>query len=289
MIAACLTGCRTSALPLDPGQAPSSTPTPTPTPTPTSTPPPDLFPHDPRAAALALDLFTRTGDTLALEPEQHMDGGWRGPLHLVPQLPAGPYLRHLEWVRASAVDHDAFFTALSQAAPHDIHYRWRPITFSFFRSVGGHRPSAWALGWTLSYNVEGSLNLNADAVRETLFHEVFHLNDAAHGDWSVSALGSLYAGIVARCGTRVECLTPVAPNSTRVRGGTYYAFQPNNGEGVHEYAAELAVRFYREQRAALASKPLANAPFKCGPGENRRAWQLIVEEFFGGFDRVPGC
>jgi len=37
------------------------------------------------------------------------------------------------------------------------------------------------------------INLDADAVRETLFHEVFHLNDAAHGDWSVSALGNLYA------------------------------------------------------------------------------------------------
>src|SRR5262249_7923703 len=147
--------------------------------------------------------------------------------------------------------------------------------------------SAYAEGWDVSYNVAGSLNTSADAVRETLFHEIFHLNDAAHGTWSPNALGPLFDAIVSRCGANTACLRPYAPNSTLVRGGTYYAFQPGNGVG--EYAAELAIRYYRETRAALGKKPLAGAPFKCGPEENARAWDLIVREFFGGADLSPGC
>ena len=74
-----------------------------------------------------------------------------------------------------------------------------------------------------------------------------------------------------------------------VRGGTYYAFQPDNGDSVHEYAAELALRYYREHRAVLGATRLARAPFKCGPEENRRAWAAIAAEFFGGVDLVPAC
>jgi hypothetical protein len=71
-----------------------------------------------------------------------------------------------------------------------------------------------------------------------------------------------------------------------VRGGTYYAFQPGNG--VHEYAAELAIRYYREHRALLAGKrPLA--PFKCGVPENAESWKLVVDRFFGSIDLTPTC
>lgn len=71
--------------------------------------------------------------------------------------------------------------------------------------------------------------------------------------------------------------------------GTYYAFQPNNGNGVHEYAAELAVRYYKEQAEMLRAKRLARPAFKCGPPENARAWKALVDEFFGGRDLVPTC
>ncbi len=144
----------------------------------------------------------------------------------------------------------------------------------------------------MSYNVAGSLHGSADAVRETLFHEIFHLNDAAHGDWSKRVLQPVFDAVVARCGTRVACLRPYAPGDTMVRGGTYYAFQPDNGESVHEYAAELALRWYREQRAlgrGLGPGRPRVTPFKCGPEENGRAWAAMVDEFFGGADAVPRC
>jgi hypothetical protein len=250
------------------------------------------FERDPKAAATALDLFARTGDVATLLAEQDMDGGWRGKLHLVPELPVGRYEPHLEWLRAAALDYDGFFASLNAPAggadARPVPYRWRGIELRFFRSVGGHRPSAFAEGWSIAYNVEGSLNLDANAVRELFFHEIFHLNDAAHGDWSVGALGALYEGLVARCGTRVDCLTPFAPTSTRVRNGTYYAFQPNNGMSVREYAAELSVRYYREQRDAGSGATIRH-PFKCGPAENGRAWKLLVDEFFAGRDRTPAC
>jgi hypothetical protein len=140
--------------------------------------------------------------------------------------------------------------------------------------------------WRVAYNVEGGINTSADEVRDTLFHEIFHLNDAAHGEWSAAALGPIRDGIVARCGARTPCLRPYAPGKTMVRGGTYYAFQPGNG--VAEFAAELALRYHTEQRLVWQGKPVPQ-PFKCGPEENRRAWSLLVDEFFAGIDRVPDC
>jgi hypothetical protein len=57
---------------------------------------------------------------------------------------------------------------------------------------------------------------------------------------------------------------------------------------VREYAAELAIRYYREQRALVSGLP-GVAPFKCGAPSNARAWELMVDAFFGGFDLVPPC
>jgi len=84
------------------------------------------------------------------------------------------------------------------------------------------------------------------------------------------------------------CLAPYAPNHTTVRGGTYYAFQPGNG--VWEYAAELAVRYYREHRVILGMQKTGDRkPFKCGPEPNPTTWKLLADEFFGGVDLVPAC
>src|SRR6185295_13327461 len=110
-------------------------------------------------------------------------------------------------------------------------------------------------------------------VLETIVHEMFHLNDFDHGEWSAKTLQTDYDAIVRKCGTKVGCLAPFAPGTTKVRAtGTYYAFQPNNGNGVHEYAAELAVRYFREQSEMLRDKKLKRPAFKCGPAENTRAW-----------------
>jgi len=268
---------------------------------------------DARARATALALFDETGDVAGTEHEQTMDGGFRGMLHVYPELPTGDARVQLDRVLAAARDFDAFFRHVDPALPlgADKRYRWRDLTFRFFRSASGpasHEvprttPSAYAIGprptprdssdeiaFSLAYNVKGSL-LGADTgVRETLFHEIFHMNDAAHGDWSRRALGVDYAAIVKKCGAmNVSCLRPYAPNDTMVRGGTFYAFEPNNGLPVREYAAELALRWYKEQRAVLHKEPLPGGkPFKCGPPENRRAWDAIVREFFS-IDLVPPC
>jgi hypothetical protein len=250
------------------------------------------FQGDRRALATALGMFAREGDIIETLPEENWSGGFRGQIHLVPQLPIGAYENHLEWISSARIDHQKFFESIAKlaaAAGHELKYRWKAIRFRFTRSVGGHRPSAYAVDWSIAYNVEGSLNLNADAVRETLFHEMFHLNDQAHGDFTPGAFGSFFDAIVKRCGTRIECLAPFAPNDTRVRGGTYYAFQPNNGQAVHEYGAELAVRYYKEQRAILAGRAPPLHPFKCGPDPNPVTWKKMVDEFFGGVDLVPPC
>jgi hypothetical protein len=242
---------------------------------------------DATAAKMATRLFESTGDVAGLLPEEMMEGGYRGTIHLVPELPIGARRPHLDWV-SSVTDYDRFFEQLTEGHLDRVRYRWRALGFRFMRSVKARTPSAYASGWTIAYNLDGSLNTSADAVRELLFHEIFHLNDALHGDWSVGALKPTYAALVARCGTRVDCLTPYAPTSTRVRNGTFYAFQPDNGEAVHEYAAELALRYYREQRDMARGNPVRH-PFKCGPEENRRSWKLLLDEFFGGVDRVPAC
>jgi hypothetical protein len=244
---------------------------------------------DPIAVKAAIELYDRTGNVIGLEVEQTMNGGYRGMLHLVPEAPVLAQRKHLEWVTLALYDFETFFQGLTAAAAGaaPVRYRVRPLALRFFRSVKARSPTAFAYDWTVAYNLAGSLNLSADAVRETMFHEIFHLNDKDHKNWSVAGLGAIYIDIVAKCGTKVPCLAPYAPSETLIRGGTYYAFHPENG--VVEYGAELALRYYREQRAVLQKRPLKKPPFKCGPSENARAWALIAAEFFGGVDLVPPC
>jgi hypothetical protein len=244
---------------------------------------------DPDAKRDALALYARAFSVAGVLPAEQMDGGFRGQIQLVPQAPMGTERRHLAWITAANDDFDAFFTELARGAKTPLRYRFRDLSYRFFRSVKRTTPSAYASGWSVAYNVAGSLNTSADAVRETLFHEIFHLDDAAHDDWSARVLRPTFDAIVRRCGTRVACLSPYAPNDTMVRGGTFYAFQPNNGDAVHEYAAELALRYYRDNRAAIRGEPSKKPGFKCGPPENQRAWEAMAGEFFGGADRTPIC
>lgn len=246
------------------------------------------FRGDDEARAIALDLFERTGGVAGVEREHVMDGGFRGKLHLVPEPPVGPHRKHLAWVAAATTDFEWFFGELEARAGKRPAYRHEPIAWRFFRSVGRTTPSAYASGWTVAYNVSGSLLRTADGTRETLFHEIFHLNDGEQR-FSRPKLGAIYDGIVARCGARTPCLAPYAPTTTMVRGGTYYAFQPDNGDGVHEYAAEIAMRYYQDHRALLRGERLTRPAFKCGPPENAEAWSRIVEAFFGGVDLTPPC
>lgn len=248
------------------------------------------YADDDQALELARALFRSTGGVAGVGPEELMDGGYRGKIRLVPQLPKGSYRKHLVWVLAAMTELDQFFTDLYAGDSHVPSYRWRALELRFVRSVKKRTPSAYAFGWTIEYNVNGSLLTSAAGVKETLVHELFHNNDFDHGDWSAKTLQRDYDAIVRRCGTKASCLAPFAPGTTKVRAtGTYYAFQPNNGNGVHEYAAELAVRYFREQSQMLRDGKLARRAFKCGPPENGRAWAAFVAEFFAGRDLVPAC
>lgn len=248
----------------------------------------DRYAADAKAKELALALFRDNGSVAGVGRDEVMDGGYRGKIHLVPQLPIGRYRKHVEWVTAAMKSIDAFFRVQLDNIDSPP-YRWRELAFRFVRSVGKHTPSAYATKWSITYNVEGSLLTSEAGVRETVFHELFHLNDEGHRDWSARHLARDYDAIVAKCGTKAACLAPYAPNDTMVRGGTYYAFQQNNGTAVHEYAAELAVRYYKEQAQMRAHGKLTRRAFKCGPAENARSWRALVDEFFAGRDLVPDC
>ena len=240
------------------------------------------YAKDPTAAKVASGLYSASGTVMGVLPEQDFDGGYRGKLHLIPHLPIGVDRKHLEWAAGALLDFDSFFTSLG-GKPR---YRWRALDFRFFESVKRRTPSAYAVEWAVAYNVSGSLFGSEAGVRGTLFHEVFHLNDQAHGNWSERALSPIYDRIVKKCGVAVKCLEPYTPDSIKVRGGTYYDFQPGNGVG--EYAADIARRYYTEHRALL-KKEKTVTPFKCGNADNAKAWGLVVEEFFGGVDLVPAC
>jgi hypothetical protein len=242
----------------------------------------ERYKPDARALEIAHGLFVRHGIVSGVEAAHVMDGGYRGRIRIVPAVPGGPSLKHLAWVADAFDDIDAFFTQFGSAA-----YRYKPLEVRFMRSVAARTPSAYAVDWTIAWNLDGSLHTSGDAVRETLIHEIFHLNDAReNGSWSDAALGPTFDVIVKRCGTATSCLAPYSPNDTIVRGGTYYSFQPGNG--VREYAAELALRYVREQRAILRKLPRPK-PFKCGPKENVTAWNAMRDTFFGGVDHVAAC
>lgn len=247
------------------------------------------YASDPTARDVALDLYARTGGVAGLLPAQTYDGGYRGMLSLVPELPVGTYRQHLVWTRDAMTEIDGFLKTLDTVAPQPIAYRYANLDFRFFRSVGRTTPSAFTRGDSaVAYNVSGSLHTSAAAVRETLFHEIFHENDFAQNEWSLT-LAPVVNAIVARCGGSTACLAPYAPTDTTVRGGTYYAFQQGNGPLTIEYSAELATRYYEEQSAILHGTTRPGGRFKCGPVENRTAWTLLKNAFFGGADLVPAC
>ena len=248
------------------------------------------FTRDAAARTIAEDMLDRFDSPAGVERDHIMDGGYRGMIHILPRTPEGANRTHLAWVRQTLDVFATFFRDLRAAAGRAgpfPRYRTTHIDFRFMESENRTTPSADALDWRIGYNVKGSLLKSQDAVTETLFHEIFHLNDQAHDDYSVKKLTDLFEQVRRKCGARTACLAPYAPGDTMVRGGTYYAFQPGND--VREYAAELAVRYFREQSAMLAKKPLAKPAFKCGPPENALAFRLFVDEFFDGVDRTPAC
>ncbi len=247
----------------------------------------ERFGSDAVALKLAKELYVRAGHIVSALPQaEDFDGGYRGIIRIVPQLPVGAERRHLEYVAATLAYYDEFFAALEKAAGKAPRYRWRGLKLQFFKSVKRRTPAAFASSWTVSYNVNGTLNGSEKQVRDLMFHELFHLNDADHDGWTTRTLGFTHEAIRVRCGMSTKCLAPYAPDPLIVRGGTYYSFMPGNGP--EEYGADLALRYFREQREALAGHAV-KTPFKCGPPENARVWKALVDEFFAGVDAVPAC
>src|SRR6185295_16752608 len=96
------------------------------------------------AFARTVALWEATGNVAGVEVEQEMNGGFRGQIHIVPEVPSGKHRRHLGWVDGASRDFDGFFEGLAPAASAPIRYRHRPLAYRFFRSVGRTTPSAYA-------------------------------------------------------------------------------------------------------------------------------------------------
>jgi hypothetical protein len=245
------------------------------------------FADDAEALELARALYAKTGALPGVDVTESLGtySGERIPTR--PALPVGDDRQHLAWILASFERYEEVFVALAERAPHPIDFQLRPDAFGFFRTDVPAYPSAWGQAGVVGYNLVGPLHTSGRDVLETLFHELFHLNDERRGGWSSAVLGDLFEAIVDRCQDDHVCLGDFAPHDTLVPDGTYYPFDSRTRD-VREYAAELALRFFREHEAILDGAPL-EPPFKCRSEENRVAWERISRDFFGSLDLARNC
>lgn len=241
---------------------------------------------DPEALELARSLYTKTNALVGVDASGSIDGYGGQDVPLYPALPIGEHRHHLAWLRRSLVAFEAFIVALAPHAPRPVKFQPRPRGFVFYQTAERSFPSAYCSGAVIGYNVRGPLNSNWRDMHETLFHELFHVNDEE--GWTSSALGALFDSIVERCGDQHECLAPFSPHTTIVPGGTYYAFDRRTRD-VREYGAELALRYFLEHEAILASEPPVLPSFKCLTEENRLAWERLADALFGGANLTPSC
>lgn len=246
------------------------------------------FSSDPEALELARALYAGTDMLAGVAVLGSIDGYVGEEVELFPALPVGKQRHHLEWLHASLSAFDGFVGSLASRAPRVVTFVPRPKAFAFFRTQVPSYPSAYSWQGIIGYNLRGPLHKNPRESHETLFHELFHVNDAVRGDWSPMALGPIFESILARCGDRHECFGPFAPHDSVVAEGTYYAFDERT-RNVREYAAELALRYFLEHEAILAGQPAKLPPFKCLTPENHAAWVRLADDFFGGADLAPEC
>jgi len=245
------------------------------------------FAEDGEALELARTLYAKTGVLPGVDTTESQSSYSGNVVATRPALPVGDDRQHLAWIIASFERYDEVFSMLAARAPAPIDFNLRPDAFVFFRTETKTYPSAWGQGGVVGYNLEGPLHTTERDVLETLFHELFHLNDERRGGWSATALGDVFESIVSRCGGADECFATFAPYDTRVPNGTYYPFDERTRD-VREYGAELALRYYLEHEAILTGTPL-EPPFKCGSEENRAAWERLARDFFGGLDLSRDC
>lgn len=235
---------------------------------------------------LALTLYAETGSLAGLLPEETNQDGKGKKIQLKPARPIGRNKEHLKWIVDAMREYARFLQELSKRQTKPIVMQDRPLDFRFFYTEEGGTPSAFAVGRNIGYNLNGTVNVHEEAVRDTLFHEIFHLNDVWQDNFSARVLAPIEARILATCKGSVKCLEPYAPTDTTMNQKPYAFIDGGKGK---EYAAELALRYFREQRLMIDGKPLPIPAFKCGPPENKEAMALLVDAFFGGVDLVPEC
>jgi hypothetical protein len=234
----------------------------------------------------ALTLYAETGSLAGLLPEETNQDSKGKKVQLKPARPIGRNKEHLIWIVDAMREYAHFFEELSKRQTKPIVMQYRPLDFRFFYTEAGGTPSAFAVGRNIGYNLNGTVNVHEEAVRDTLFHEIFHLNDVWQDNFSARILAPIESRVLATCKGNVKCLEAYAPTDTTMNGKPY-AF--TDGGAGKEYAAELALRYFREQRLMIDGKPLPIPAFKCGPPENKEAMGLLVDAFFGGVDLVPAC
>lgn len=245
------------------------------------------FADDPEALDLATTLYARTNTLVGVAARTSIEGYRGSYVELHPALPIGEQRHHLEWLHRSLGTFDWFVASLAERAPRPLAFRPRPKGFAFFQTAEPSYPSAYCVDGVIAYNVQGLLHADSRDMHETLFHELFHINDAAHGAWSTRTLGPTFDAIVERCDDDHACLATFAPHDSVVPDGTFYAFDARTRD-VREYAAELALRYFLEHEAILTGAPPL-LPFKCRAEENLGAWTQLVDTFFGGADLTPPC
>jgi hypothetical protein len=244
---------------------------------------------DPIALELARSLYTKASTLVGPDVRRSVDGYvGEGDVELRPAWPVGEERRHLQWLDESLDAFDSLLAAIGARATRPVTFTARPRAFAFFRTGTPSFPSAYYWDDAIRYNLDGLLNTNPRDVRETLFHELFHVNDAQRADWSTRSLGDVFDSIRAQCDAVHDCLAPFAPHESVVPGGTFYAFDPRTGN-AREYGAELALRYFIEHETIVDGRTSVLEPFKCRTPENGVAWTLLVDEFFGGADLTPDC
>jgi hypothetical protein len=168
------------------------------------------FAGDTDAAERAERIYQDFGVVLTAERRHVMDGGYRGMVQIIPKLPTGAAQKKHLRMRAFTL---AGTSDAGTASPR-LPYRFFPTEVRFFETKPKKTPSAYAIDTRIAYNLIGTLMQTEDSVVETMIHEVFHLNDQAHKDWSITALSGIQTQLIQKCGTRMDCLAPYAPGTT---------------------------------------------------------------------------
>lgn len=245
------------------------------------------FGADERALGLARAL-SNDGTLIGVETRGEIEG-YRGEVvELIPALPLGEHAHHLDWIRGSLVHYDGFLRSLAEHTMKPIAFATKPEGFVFFRTNEGTYPSAFCAGGFIAYNLDGPLHAERRTMHETLFHELFHLNDQRADTWSEKELEEIFDSIVDRCDDDHACYEPYAPHESVVEDGTFYAFDARTRD-VREYAAEIALTYFLEHEALFAGTQRPGLPFKCRAPENALAWRRLVDTFFGGVDLTRRC